>query len=64
VRIKFVGNKDEPETLKVEGDTWNVGDIRDVEDEKAKRVIEHLAFSETDEDVTEGKKSKKEKVIQ
>ena len=65
MRIKFVGAEDEPDEIKVEGDAWNVGDIREVEDDKAKRILHHAAFSEVDEEVTEAtKKSKKEKVIQ
>lgn len=65
MRIKFVGAEDEPKEIKVEGDIWNIGDVREVEDGKAARILHHAAFFEVDEEVTEvTKKSKKEKVNQ
>ena len=59
MRIQCIGHKDEPKSIMVEGDVWQVGDVRDVDDAKARRILDHIAFIETDEEI----KSKKKKVV-
>ena len=56
VKIKCVGADGEDKKIHVEGGIWEVGDVREVEDEKAERLLAHVAFEKTDEDVPKSKK--------